>query len=162
MRDSGVTIDFIDAKLITLLLQDARTKTKDLAKACGISSTAVGNRIKKLEKTGVITGSAIVLKMSEMGFMYPASLSVETAEKTETEKAVSLIQHFSGIYFSGISFGKCDLQVFFVAKSLKDIESLKQSIRKYVSGRVSIDLWNTPCLCFDNISINGWSFDSLG
>jgi Lrp/AsnC family transcriptional regulator for asnA, asnC and gidA len=155
MGDKEVTIDSIDAKLISLLLKNARTKTKDLAKACGMSSTAVGNRIKKLKKTGVITGSALVVKMSEFGYMYPASISIERSGAEDAEKLVSLIQHFSNVFFSGASFGKCDLQIFLVSKSLKEIDNLKQLISKHLLGRISVDLWNTPWVSFDNIDING-------
>ena len=155
MSGKGAGIDSLDAKLITLLLKDARTKTKDLAKACGISSTAVGNRIKKLEENGTITGSALVVKMSEIGFMHPASISIETITEEDARKVLSLIEHSSGIFYSGLSLGKCELQIFLVAKSLKEIDNLKQLIRKHVHGPISVDLWNTPWISFDNISING-------
>ena len=153
MGDKQETIDSIDAKLISLLLKDARTKTKYLAKACNISSTAVGHRIKKLKKTGVITGSALVVRMSEFGYMYPASIGIERVSAEDSQKVVSLIQHFSGVFFSGPSFGKFDFQIFLVSKSLKEIDNLNHLISKHVSGRISVDLWNTPWVSFDNINI---------
>ena len=113
MSGKEAGIDSIDAKLITLLLKDARTKTKDLAKACGLSSTAVGNRIKKLKENGTITGSALVVKMSEIGYMHPASISIETVTEEDARKVLSLIEHSSGIFYSGLSLGKCELQIFF-------------------------------------------------
>ena len=155
MNNSEVTIDSVDAKLITLLLRDARTKTKDLAKACGISSTAVGNRIKKLKENGTIIGSALIINMSEIGYMHPASISIERAKEEDTKKIISLIEHSSGIFYSASTLGKCELQVFFVSKSLKDIDNLKKLIMKHVSGWVSVDLWSTPWVSFENISING-------
>jgi Lrp/AsnC family transcriptional regulator, regulator for asnA, asnC and gidA len=154
MGASEVTIDSIDAKLITLLLKNARTKTKDLAKACGISSTAVGKRIKKLKENGTITGSAIMLNMSQMGYMYPTSISIERMREEHSTKIISLVKNRSGLTDCNISFGKSDFYVFVVAKSLKDLDYLKQSIRRYVTGKVSVNLWNTPYLCFDNINID--------
>ena len=154
MNNNEVTIDSVDAKLITLLLKDARTKTKDLAKACGISSTAVGKRIQKLKENGTITGSTLMLNMSQIGFMYPASISIERMNEEQCAKVISLVKSSSGLVVFNVSFGKSDFYVFLVAKSLKDLDYLKQSIRRYVTGKISMSLWNTPYLCFDNISIN--------
>jgi DNA-binding Lrp family transcriptional regulator len=149
-----VVIDSVDAKLITLLLKDARTKTKDLAKACGISSTAVGKRIQKLKENGTITGSTLLLNMSQIGFMYPASISIETMNKDQCEKTISLVKSLTGLFVFNVTIGKSDFYVFLVAKSLKDLDYLKQSIKRYVTGKISMNLWNTPYLCFDNININ--------
>ncbi len=74
MSGREAEIDSIDAKLITLLLKDARTKTKDLAKACGISSTAVGKRIQKLKENGTITGSALG-NTYERNWLYASSIN---------------------------------------------------------------------------------------
>jgi Lrp/AsnC family transcriptional regulator for asnA, asnC and gidA len=154
MGNNKVTIDSIDAKLIAFLLKDARTKTKDLAKACGISSTAVGKRIQKLKANGTITGSTLMLNMSQIGFMYPASISIEELNEEQCAKVISLVRSRSGLVVFNVSFGKSDFYIFLVAKSRKDLDYLKQSIRKYATGRLSMSLWNTPYLCFDNIRIN--------
>ena len=154
MGDTEIIIDPVDAKLITLLLKDARTKTKDLAKACGISSTAVGKRIQKLKENGTITGSTLMLNMSQIGFMYPASISIERMNEDQCAKVISLVKSRSGLVVFNVSFGKSDFYVFLVAKSLKDLDYLKQSIRRHVTGKISMNFWNTPYLCFDNISIN--------
>jgi DNA-binding Lrp family transcriptional regulator len=155
MNNNQVAIDSIDAKLITLLLKNARTKTKDLAEACGISSTAVGNRIKKLKKDGVITGSALMLDMSQMGFMYPALVSIERMREEHFAKVISLIKSRSGLVLYNPSFGKSDFSIFLVARTLRDLDCLKQSIRKYSAGRISVDLWSTPFFCFENLNIEG-------
>ncbi len=93
--------------------------------------------------------------MSEIGYMHPASISIERATEAEAKKVLSLIEHSSGIFYSGLSVGKCELQIFLVAKSLKEIDNLKQLVRKHIHGPISVDLWNTPWVSFDNISING-------
>ncbi len=154
MGDNKVTIDSIDSKLITLLLKDARTKTKDLAKSCGITSTAVGKRIQKLKENGTIIGSTLMLNMSQIGFMYPASISIERMNEEQCAKVISLVKSRSGLVVFNVSFGKSDFYIFLVAKSLKDLDYLKQSIRRHVAGKVSMNLWNTPYLCFDNIRFN--------
>jgi Lrp/AsnC family transcriptional regulator, regulator for asnA, asnC and gidA len=163
MGDTEIIIDSVDAKLITLLLKDARAKTKDLAKACAISSTAIGKRIQKLKENGTITGSTLMLNMSQIGFMYPASISIERMDEEQCAKVISLVKNCSGLFVFNVTFGKSDFYVFLVAKSRKDLDYLKHSIRRNATGKISMSLWNTPYLCFDNIKINkNRSIEKLG
>lgn len=63
-----IDIDEIDSKILHILIQDARTSLKDIAKECGISSVSVLNRIKRLKKLGVITGATLIPSVSIIGF----------------------------------------------------------------------------------------------
>ncbi|MBT8315878.1 MAG: winged helix-turn-helix transcriptional regulator, partial [Maribacter sp.] len=47
--------DELDLKLIALLQEDCKKTTKEYANHLNLSVTAVYERIKRLEKTGVIT-----------------------------------------------------------------------------------------------------------
>lgn len=50
-----IKIDAKDRELLTLLQEDSKWTTKEYANRLGLSTTAVYERIKRLEKTGVIT-----------------------------------------------------------------------------------------------------------
>jgi Lrp/AsnC family leucine-responsive transcriptional regulator len=49
-------LDTTDRLLLTLLQQDSKQTTKLLAQKCGLSATAVYERIRRLENAGVIKG----------------------------------------------------------------------------------------------------------
>ena len=49
-----IKIDAKDRELLTLLQEDSKLTTKEYANRLGLSTTAVYERIKRLEKTGVI------------------------------------------------------------------------------------------------------------
>ena len=49
-------LDKIDRKILGILQQDARISVTDLAEQVGLSVTPCGERIKRLEKEGVILG----------------------------------------------------------------------------------------------------------
>jgi DNA-binding Lrp family transcriptional regulator len=53
--------DAVDDKLVTLLCQNARMSLTALAKAAGLSRTAVQARIARLERSGVIVGYRAIL-----------------------------------------------------------------------------------------------------
>jgi DNA-binding Lrp family transcriptional regulator len=148
-----VEIDEIDVKILRELLKDARTKLKDIAKDCGLSSTAILNRVKRLKAAGVITGAALFINMSLLGYMYPASIGIDLNHGQETQVIKSIRERANLISLSQ-SVGKNDLNIFLVAKSVKEIDNLKQTIRKQAGVRkISISLWSTPYFNFENIDL---------
>jgi DNA-binding Lrp family transcriptional regulator len=148
-----VKIDEVDVKILRALVADARTKLKDIAKECGLSSTAILNRVKRLKAAGVIVGSVLFLNMNQMGFMYAASIGMNV-KIHEKEECLSIIRNRSNVLIVGESAGSNTLRAFVQAKSLKDLDNLKQSIRNQLGSRkISVNLWGTPQFLFDNIEL---------
>ena len=148
-----VKIDEVDVKILRALVADARTKLKDIAKECGLSSTAILNRVKRLKAAGVIVGSVLFLNMNQMGFMYAASIGVDV-KIHEKEEFLRIIRNRSNVLVASQCVGSNTLRVFVQAKSLKDLDNLKQYIRNKLGCRkVAVNLWSTPQFLFDNIEL---------
>ncbi|WP_396179362.1 Lrp/AsnC family transcriptional regulator [Flavobacterium sp.] len=102
-------MDAIDKKLVTYLQQDAKKTTKELSLKLNLSVTAVYERIKKLEREGVISKYVALLdkKKIDKGFMVICQIklvqhhvdSVTTFEK-EVVKLEEVLEcfHVSGDY----------------------------------------------------------------
>jgi Lrp/AsnC family leucine-responsive transcriptional regulator len=60
-------LDEIDLRLLELLQRHGRTSQHDLAQAVGLSSPAVGERVRKLEERGIIRGYTVVLDPRKVG-----------------------------------------------------------------------------------------------
>ena len=58
---SQVVIDAIDRKILKYLITNARMPFLEIARKCGISGAAIHQRIKKLDESGVILGSRLVV-----------------------------------------------------------------------------------------------------
>jgi Lrp/AsnC family leucine-responsive transcriptional regulator len=146
-------LDEIDVKILRELIKDARTRIKDIAKDCGISSAAVSRRIKRLKATGVITGSVLFSDMSRLGFSHPASIGVSLHPDQESQVIKSVRDQVNTLFFSR-GIGKENLSFFVVAHNLQEIDNLKQTIKKQ-SGikRVVVNHWGTPCFNFENIDL---------
>lgn len=54
-------IDAIDARILRLLVRDARASYTDLGTAVGLSANAVAQRMRRLEESGVVRGYRAVL-----------------------------------------------------------------------------------------------------
>ena len=151
--NANVEIDEIDVKILRELVRDARTKLKDIAKKCNLSSTAVYNRIERLRTLDVIKGSALFFDMSQVGFMYPTSIGVDM-DIRERDRVLKIVREQSRVLIAGESAGSNTLRVFLIAKRLEDIEDLKQLIRKQPGTRkVTVSIWSAPHFLFDNIEL---------
>jgi len=148
-----VEIDEIDIKILRKLIRDSRAKLKDIAKDCGLSSTAVFNRIERLKAQGVIKGAALFFNMSQLGFMYPASIGVDM-DTHQRDEVLEIISKRSNVIISSETAGSNTFRAFLIAKRLKDLEDLKQIIRKQLGSRkVTVSIWSDPQLLFDNIEL---------
>ena len=65
---SQVVIDAIDRKILKYLITNARMPFLEIARKCGISGAAIHQRIKKLDESGVILGSRLVVDPKMLGF----------------------------------------------------------------------------------------------
>lgn len=63
-----IEIDNVDKKILTFLMKNARMTFLEIAKACGISSAAIHQRVKKLEDAGIIDGSKYVVNPITLGY----------------------------------------------------------------------------------------------
>lgn len=54
-------MDDLDKKIIDLLAENARMTVKDIAKRVSLTSPAVSERIRRMERSGVIKGYTVVL-----------------------------------------------------------------------------------------------------
>jgi Lrp/AsnC family leucine-responsive transcriptional regulator len=65
-------LDNIDFKILRLLSENSRVQWKDLGKQIHMTGQAVGNRIKKLEDSGVIKAYSLIVDEMKLGLTFTA------------------------------------------------------------------------------------------
>src|SRR3954454_6474556 len=65
-------LDNIDFQILRLLSENSRIQWKDLGEQIHMTGQAVGNRIKKLEESGVIKAYSLLVDEMKLGFTYTA------------------------------------------------------------------------------------------
>ena len=63
-----LTIDNIDKKILSYLMNDARISFLSIAKECNISSAAIQQRVKKMTDAGIIKGSKFTISPKVLGY----------------------------------------------------------------------------------------------
>src|SRR5205823_13826452 len=70
-------LDDLDVRILRLLNADARKSFREIAKAVDASLSTVSNRIRKLEREGIIAGDAPLLDESRLGYDVLAVVGVK-------------------------------------------------------------------------------------
>lgn len=69
-------MEAVDRRLVDLLRSDGRMSYTDLGKAMGLSTSAVHQRVRRLEERGVITGYAALVSSEALGLPLTAFISI--------------------------------------------------------------------------------------
>jgi len=84
-------IDDKDWRLLEALQQNARTPLKSLAEACGLSLAATGERVKRLEESGLVTGYHAAVDASRLGCQVEAAIGI-TVQQPGKKKFIQLLK----------------------------------------------------------------------
>jgi len=84
-----MSLDRLDARLLTELQKDGRRSVVELAESIGLSSTPCARRIRQLETGGVITGYAAVIDPVQLGLKVQAFIQVKLAQHAD-----DIVAHF--------------------------------------------------------------------
>jgi Lrp/AsnC family leucine-responsive transcriptional regulator len=74
-------LDAIDRRLLVELDADARLSTAELARRVALSPPAVADRVRRLERTGVITGYRAEMEPRALGYAIAAIVRVRPAPR---------------------------------------------------------------------------------
>lgn len=95
----SIKFDEKDRKIIEMLELNARYSDSQIAKKIGLSKDAVSYRIKKMEKTGLITGYYSVLNIAKLGLIQFKILI--SFQNTDSKKEREIIDYLKNIKEAG-------------------------------------------------------------
>lgn len=80
-------VEEIDANIVRLLANDGRMSFTDLGKATGLSTSAVHQRVRRLEQRGVIRGYGARVDHERLGLPLTAFISIRPIDPSEPDDA---------------------------------------------------------------------------
>lgn len=134
-----------DRRIVELLARDGRMSFTDLGKATGLSTSAVHQRVKRLESRGIITGYAATVDHDQLGLPLTAFISIrpiDPSQPDDSPERVSTIPEIESCW--SVAGDESYILKVRVARPL-DLEDLLARIRAAanVSTRTTIVL-STP------------------
>jgi Lrp/AsnC family leucine-responsive transcriptional regulator len=90
-------LDALDRQVLRLLAADGRRSYTDLAKDTGLSTSAVHQRVRRLEQRGAITGYAAQVDPLTAGLPLTAFVSVTPIDPAAPDDAPERLSHLTAI-----------------------------------------------------------------
>ena len=81
----------------------------EIARECNISGAAIHQRVKKMESSGIISGSRMVIKPAAIGLNVCAFISVNLSEDNKYPEVVAALKHVPEIVECHFVTGKAAL-----------------------------------------------------
>ena len=134
-----------DRKILSLLSRDGRMSFTDLARQTGLSVSATHQRVRRLERRGVIRGYAAVIDPADAGLSLTAFISIKPFDPAAPDDAPARLAHLGAIEACHSVAGEESYILKVRVGTPADLESLLQEIRAAanVSTRTTVVL-STP------------------
>lgn len=126
-------MDDIDRRLLSALLEDARTSWADLARQVGLSAPAVQERVRKLEREGVLRGTTARVAPGGVGLGVSALVGLQQREGVDADDIVERLRQVPEIEDCWFVAGD---EAFVVKVRVADLDDLDRTLRvlRHVPG----------------------------
>lgn len=117
---SNYEIDKLDRQILRILMKDSRTPFLEIARMLDVSGGTIHQRVERLKKEGIITGSKFTIDLKKLGYGITALLGVHLSStkclKTVMPK-LKAISEITEIYYTT---GNFSLIIKVYAKDVED------------------------------------------
>ena len=129
--NQNIHIDGIDKKILRTLMEDARTPILEIARNVGISGAAIHQRLRKLEKSGLIPGSKFVINPKVLGYTTMAYIGVYLDKAMSNPEAVKQLNKIPEVLECHYTTGNWSI---FIKILCKDNEHLMHVLNKDIQS----------------------------
>ena len=138
---TGFQYDKLDLMILSILIEDARSNLKEIAQICGLTSSAVIKRVKRLRGEGIIVGTNIVVDAKMFGFPFYATLLIDVTDSIEPQ-IKQTIRKMERVIICAESIGRYNLCALIRGRSIEELKNVTSKV-KNLKGikRVAINIW---------------------
>jgi len=130
MKQVAIEIDDTDKKILNLLMDDSRLSYRKIAQKVGVSVATVMNRVKRLEKTGVITKYTIGVKYSFIGYDMQIIMDVRVSKGKLYEVEEKIAKH-PNVFAVYDNTGPFDATIIAKFKDRRSADTFIKQVQKY-------------------------------
>lgn len=122
-------MDAIDVKIINYLIENSRVNSSEISEKIKLSVSAVIERIKKLENSGIIKQYSLILNNSALGKDVSALISVSLDNPRYNNDFEEMIRQNSHIVEAHYIAGDYDYSLKIVTANTKSLEKVLNDIK---------------------------------
>ena len=132
--NENIKIDGIDKKILRYLMQDARKPILEIARNIGISGAAIHQRLRKLEKSGLIAGSKFIVNPKVLGYTTMAYIGIFLDKAMSNPVAVKQLEKIPEVLECHYTTGNWSILVKVLCKDNEHLMHLLNNDIQTISG----------------------------
>ena len=121
-------LDDIDAKIITVLIRDARTSYALIGDTVGLSAPAVKRRVDRLRAAGAITGFSARVDPAALGWTTEAYVELFCGSRTSPAVIAEAVRRYPEVVDACTVTGEADALVHIRAADIRHFERVMERI----------------------------------
>ena len=133
---NSLSIDFVDRKILKALMSKGRSTFAELASQAGLTAPTVHDRVKKLERCGIIKGYTANVNSAMLGYEITAMVSITASANIPSREYEASLAELSEIQECFSIAGEETYMARVLTKNPQSLEKLLQHI-KAIPGTVS-------------------------
>ena len=128
-------VDDKDLRILRLLSKNVRAPTVDLAKNLGYSPETIKQRIRNLEKSGVIQGYRVLIDINKLGYrFFKANIKLSSLDKIQ--EIYNFAHSHPNIYQIDKTIGGWMLEIEFNVRDIRDMFRILDEIEERFPGSI--------------------------
>lgn len=116
--NEAINIDGIDKIILRELMEDARKPILEIARKVGISGAAIHQRLRKLESSGLISGSRLILDAKILGYTTTAFVGIYLDRAMSNPRAVKQLEEIPEVLECHYTTGNWSVLLKYCAKTM--------------------------------------------
>jgi DNA-binding Lrp family transcriptional regulator len=123
-----MSLDDIDARIITALIRNARASYSVIGNEVGLSAPAVKRRVDRLRTTGAITGFSARVDPAALGWTTEGYVELFCGRRTSAEEIAHAVRRYPEVVDACTVTGEADALVHIRAADVKHFEQVMERI----------------------------------
>jgi Lrp/AsnC family leucine-responsive transcriptional regulator len=130
--EKNVALDAIDREILKTLAGDGRLSYTELANTVHLSANAVAERVRRLERSGVIAGYHAEIDRAALGLRLHAYIDVKLRADVPAERFEAAAEAIAGIDALTLTTGAFDYTLRVACRDQADLVRLVEALRAAV------------------------------
>ncbi len=126
-----IALDGIDKIILQSLMNDAKKPIHNIAKEVGVSVTAIHQRIKKLEQSGLFENSKTIVNPKKLGYNTVAFIGIFLDKSSHYKEAIQALKKINEVTEAHYTTGNYAV---FIKLICKDNDHLLQVLNKEIQN----------------------------
>lgn len=127
-------VDNLDRKILNIIMNNARTPSKDVAIVCGVSRAAIHQRIQRLIEMGVIIGSGYEVDPKKLGYNTCTYVGVKLEKGSMYREVVAALENIPEVVECHFTTGPYSMLMKVFARDNQHLMELLNDRIQHIKG----------------------------